>query len=167
MAGKIESILNWGKIELFAMDVDGILTDGSLFVSSDGSESKRFSIIDGMGLALLRESGVKIAWISGRGSEATQRRADELKIPYVVQGELDKVTALRALTEELELSPDQCVYMGDDIIDADAIRWAGIGVTVPEGQFEAIEAANLITNRPGGSGAVREVCNHILAARSQ
>ena len=104
MAGKIESILNWGKIELFAMDVDGILTDGSLFVSSDGSESKRFSIIDGMGLALLRESGVKIAWISGRGSEATQRRADELKIPYVVQGELDKVTALRALTEELELS---------------------------------------------------------------
>lgn len=160
-------LLDWGAVELFAMDVDGILTDGCIYLSSDGTEAKRFSIVDGLGLVRLREARVKLAWISGRGSEATSRRAEELKIEYVVQGEKDKAKALNGLLEQLGMEAKRCVYMGDDCIDAEAIRQAGIGVTVPEAQMEAIQAADFITNRPGGNGAVREVCNHILAARSQ
>jgi len=159
--------LNWEAIELFAMDVDGVLTDGSLYVSSDGSEAKRFSIVDGLGLVMLREAGVKVAWISGRGSEATNRRAEELKIDYVIQGRKDKASALADLLKEMNLGPEQAVYMGDDTIDTEAIELAAIGVAVPEAQPEPLQAANYVTSRPGGNGAVREVCNHILAARSQ
>ena len=156
--------LDWGAIKLFAMDVDGVLTDGGLYVSSDGSESKRFSIIDGLGLARLRQSGIVLAWISGRHSEASAIRAKELQIPHLIQGKLDKLSALKELLAILELQPSQSVYMGDDIIDADAIRYAGIGVAVPEGQHEALAAADYVTQRSGGNGAVREVCNHILDA---
>ena len=159
--------LNWGAIELFAMDVDGVLTDGSLYVSSDGSETKRFSIIDGLGLVMLREAGVKIAWISGRGSDATDRRAEELKVDFVIQGRTDKAKALSSLLKELGLKPEQAAYMGDDTIDTEAIELAAIGVAVPEAQPELLAAANYTTQRAGGNGAVREVCNHILAARSQ
>ncbi len=158
--------LNWGAIELFAMDVDGVLTDGSLLVSSDGSETKRFSIIDGLGLVMLREAGVKIAWISGRGSDATDRRAEELKVDFVIQGRKDKAEALSTLLAEVGLKPEQVAYMGDDIIDTGAIELAAIGVAVPEAQPEPLAAADYVTQRAGGNGAVREVCNHILAARS-
>lgn len=158
--------LPWDRIKLFAMDVDGILTDGSLYVSSSGEEMKRFSIVDGLGLAMLREAGVILAWISGRASEATTHRAVELKIAHLVQGQRDKISALKSLMDELQLVSDEVVYMGDDIIDAPAIAHAGIGVTVPEGQAAAREAADYITERPGGHGAVREICNLILLARS-
>jgi 3-deoxy-D-manno-octulosonate 8-phosphate phosphatase (KDO 8-P phosphatase) len=160
------SQLNWGAIELFAMDVDGILTDGSLYVSSDGAETKRFSIVDGLGLVMLREAGVKIAWISGRASEATTRRAEELKIEYVVQGQKDKATALTSLLEEIGFTADQAAYMGDDIIDTAAIELAGIGIAVPEAQAAPLKAADYVTTRSGGNGAVREICNHILSART-
>ena len=147
------------------MDVDGILTDGTIYVSSDGSESKRFSIIDGLGLAKLRQAGIILAWISGRHSASTTHRAQELKIPHVVQGKLDKITALKDLLAELKLAPEQAVYMGDDIIDTDAIAYAGIGVTVPEAQDEPLAAADYVTVKTGGNGAVREICNHIIKAQ--
>lgn len=156
--------LDWSAIKLFVMDVDGILTDGTVYISSDGSEAKGFSIIDGLGLARLRDAGIILAWISGRHSESTTRRAKELKIPHLVQGKLDKVTGLKDLLEELKLEPRQAVYMGDDVIDVDAIEYAGIGVTVPEAQQEALDAADYVTTRHGGRGAVREVCNHIFQA---
>ncbi len=162
-----KTLLDWSAVELFAMDVDGILTDGCIYLSSDGAEAKRFSIVDGLGLVRLRQAGIKLAWISGRESEATSRRAEELKIEYVVQGEEDKAKALNGLLKELGIDAKRAVYMGDDCIDAEAIRQAGIGVTVPEAQIEAIRAADYITNSTGGNGAVREVCNHILAARTQ
>lgn len=156
--------LDWSAIKLFAMDVDGILTDGCIYVSSDGSETKRFSIIDGLGLVRLREAGIHLAWISGRGSYATNLRAGELKIPYVIQGRKDKETALQELLTELNLKPEQAAYMGDDDIDTAAIAMAGIGITVPEGQDAPLAAADYVTKRSGGNGAVREVCNHILKA---
>lgn len=156
--------LDWKSIKLFAMDVDGILTDGTVSISSDGSESKRFSIVDGLGLAQLRLKGVILAWISGRQSQATTIRAEELKIPHLVQGRLDKIDALKDLLRELQLQPEQAVYMGDDVIDIEAIRYAGIGVTVPEAQEETLAAADFVTSRSGGNGAVREVCNNILKA---
>jgi 3-deoxy-D-manno-octulosonate 8-phosphate phosphatase (KDO 8-P phosphatase) len=157
----------WGRMRLFAMDVDGILTDGTVLISSDGTEAKRFSILDGLGLARLRDAGLPLAWISGRASGATTARATELKIPHLVQGRSDKLTALTELAASLGLTLDQCVYMGDDVIDVPALRAAGIGVSVPGAMREALAAADYVTRRPAGLGAVREVCDHLLAVRGK
>lgn len=147
------------------MDVDGVLTDGTVQISSDGTETKSFSILDGMGLVRLNRAGVAVAWISGRPSEATTRRATELKIPHLIQGRTDKLVALQELAGRLKLEAGQCVYMGDDDIDAPAIAWAGIGVSVPDAMPAAQTAARYVTQRPAGRGAVREICEHILAHR--
>ncbi len=155
----------WAAVRLFAMDVDGILTDGTIHVSSDGVETKTFSILDGMGLVQLRKHGVITAWISGRASGSTSVRAEELKIPHLVQGRTDKITALKELAAELNLTADQIVYMGDDDIDTAAIQWAGIGVSVPDAMPLPFAAADYVTRRPAGKGAVREICEHILAGR--
>jgi len=155
----------WEKIALFAMDVDGILTDGRVIIDSVGGEAKSFSILDGLGLVRLVRSEITVAWISGRASTATTSRATELKIPYLIQGRIDKITALRELADQLNLKPEQCVYMGDDDIDAPALEWAGIGVSVPDAMPAAIAAADYITTRAAGFGAVREICEHILNAK--
>lgn len=156
---------HWASIKLFAMDVDGILTDGTIHTHSDGTESKQFSVLDGMGLTRLIKSGIAVAWISGRHSGATTVRANELRIPHIIQGQTDKLTALKQLAAQLQLPAEQIVYMGDDDIDAAAIRWAGIGVSVPDAMPAAHDAATLITGRRAGFGAVREICEHILAAQ--
>jgi len=155
----------WAGIRLFAMDVDGVLTDGTVQIASDGTESKVFSILDGMGIVRLNRQDIAVAWISGRPSEATTRRAMELKVPHLMQGRTDKLTALQELAARLHLPPSACVYMGDDDIDAPAIAWAGIGVSVPDAMPAALQAARYITSRTAGRGAVREICEHILAPR--
>src|SRR5687768_1203011 len=118
----------WARIQLFAMDVDGVLTDGTVQISSDGSESKAFSILDGHGLRKLARAGIVTAWISGRASGASTRRATELQIPHLVQGRIDKLTALQELAATLGLAAENCAYMGDDDIDAPAMAWAGLGI---------------------------------------
>ena len=157
---------DWARIRLFAMDVDGVLTDGTVSISSDGTESKRFSIIDGLGLILVRASGVDLAWISGRRSGTTTIRAAELRIAHVIQGQHDKLAALESLASDLGIELRDCAYMGDDFIDAPAIAAAGIGISVPTALPEAIAAADYVTRRHAGLGAVREVCDHILKARA-
>jgi 3-deoxy-D-manno-octulosonate 8-phosphate phosphatase (KDO 8-P phosphatase) len=156
----------WARIRLFAMDVDGVLTDGAVFVSSDGTEFKGFSIIDGLGLKQLGASGLELAWISGRQSGSTSVRAAELKIPHVIQGRRDKRAALSELAARLGIALADCAYMGDDVIDAPAIAAAGIGISVPTGMPPARAAAGYITRRLPGRGAVREVCDLLLAARA-
>ena len=155
----------WRRIRLFAMDVDGILTDGTIQVASDGAETKTFGILDGSGLHKLRAAGIATAWISGRASGATTVRANELKIPHLIQGNNDKLAELQKLAAKLNLAPSQIAYMGDDDIDAPAMRWAGIGATVPTAMPPALAAAAIITKRPAGRGAVREICDLILASR--
>lgn len=155
----------WARIRLFAMDVDGILTDGTVQISSDGTETKTFSILDGLGLVRLGRAGLPTAWISGRASGATTVRATELKIPHVIQGRTDKITALQELAAQHGLTAAQCAYMGDDDIDAPALAWAGIGISVPGAMPAALSAADYVTARAAGHGAVREVCEHLLAAR--
>lgn len=164
LKSKLPGPARWSAIRLFAMDVDGILTDGTVLISSDGTEAKRFSILDGLGLARLRDAGLPLAWISGRASGATTARATELKIPHVIQGRIDKLTALTELAASLGLPLSACAYMGDDVIDVPALRAAGIGISVPGAIAEARAAADYITKRPAGVGAVREVCDHLLAA---
>jgi 3-deoxy-D-manno-octulosonate 8-phosphate phosphatase (KDO 8-P phosphatase) len=157
----------WAAIKLFAMDVDGVLTDGTVSISSAGTESKNFSILDGMGIVQLHKAGVAVAWISGRASGATTARATELRIPHLVQGRNDKLVALQDLATQLGLTAKQVCYMGDDFIDAPAIAWAGIGVAPSASMPIALAAADYIPARAAGLGAVREVCEHILANRGQ
>ncbi len=154
----------WAGARLFAMDVDGVLTDGTVLISSDGTEAKVFSILDGMGLKRLELAGIAVAWISGRPSAATTARATELKIPHVIQGRTDKLAALQELAASLGLTAAQCVYMGDDDIDAPAIAWAGVGVAPTGSMPAALAAADYVPARPAGRGAVREVCELVLAA---
>ena len=157
------SAARWARVRLFAMDVDGILTDGTVLISSDGTEAKRFSILDGMGLARLRDAGLPLAWISGRASGATTARATELKIPHLIQGRSDKLAALTELAAQLNLPLSACAYMGDDVIDVAALRAAGLGISVPGAIAEARAAADYITQREAGFGAVREICDLLLA----
>jgi 3-deoxy-D-manno-octulosonate 8-phosphate phosphatase (KDO 8-P phosphatase) len=155
----------WARIRLFAMDVDGILTDGTVRIASDGTETKTFSILDGLGLVRCRDAGIALAWISGRPSPATTARATELRIPHLIQGCTDKLAALRQLAQQLGLEAAQVCYMGDDDVDVAALQWAGISVTVPGAMPAAVAAANVVTNRVAGRGAVREVAEHLLRAR--
>lgn len=159
------SATRWAAIRLFAMDVDGVLTDGTVEIHSDGTESKSFSILDGMGIVRLHKAGVAVAWISGRASGATTARAAELRIPHLVQGRTDKLMALQELTSQLGLGPAQVCYMGDDDIDAPAINWAGIGVAPSGSMTAALKVADLVPQRPAGRGAVREICEQILSHR--
>jgi 3-deoxy-D-manno-octulosonate 8-phosphate phosphatase (KDO 8-P phosphatase) len=156
----------WARIRLFAMDVDGVLTDGTVRISSDGTESKSFSILDGYGIRLLANAGLPVALISGRASEATTARATELAIAHVIQGRIDKLAALQELAIQLGLSAAECAYMGDDVIDVPALEWAGIGIAPPNAMPATLAAAQYVTTRHAGHGAVREVCEHLLAARA-
>lgn len=157
----------WARVRLLALDVDGVLTDGTVQISSGGTEAKSFSILDGMGLVRLAKAGVTVTWISGRPSGATRARAAELKIPHLIEGRTDKLAALQELAAALGLTAAQCAYMGDDDIDAPAIAWAGIGAAPRDAMPAALEAARFIPARPAGRGAVRELCEHLLSARAQ
>ncbi len=157
----------WAAIKLLATDVDGVLTDGSIQVSSNGVETKTFNVLDGLGMVRLLRDDVAVAWISGRASGATTVRAEELRIPHLIQGRIDKHVALADLAAQLGFTAEQCVYLGDDDIDAGALAWAGIGVAVPHAMPAALAAADCVTTRPAGHGAVREVCEQILAHRGQ
>lgn len=147
------------------MDVDGVLTDGSIYVFDDGREAKRFSVLDGLGIVRLHQRGIATAWISGRHSDATAHRAGELKVPHVILGRNDKREALMELAGTLGFSSGEVCYMGDDDIDAGAIEWAGIGVTVEDAMPSAKAVADYTAKRKAGAGAVRDVCERILAAK--
>jgi 3-deoxy-D-manno-octulosonate 8-phosphate phosphatase (KDO 8-P phosphatase) len=156
----------WPRIKLFAMDVDGVLTDGTVSIFSDGTESKSFSIQDGLGLRRLMHAGLHVAWISGRHSEATAVRAAELEISHLFQAAGEKQDSLRLLAEQLDLSPDQVCFMGDDLVDLKAMEWAGVAVAVPNAAPEVLAAADYVAQRTGGSGAVREICDLLLQDRN-
>ena len=158
-------------IRLLAMDVDGVLTDGTLSFDSEGREHKRFHVADGLGLVLMRQIGVEVAWITGRASAIVERRAGELGIRHVVQGVRDKRAALLRLCADMS-PPDglplaAVAYIGDDWNDLSALSIAGAAISVPNGAEEAQAAAHLVTRRAGGHGAVREVCEWILEAKGQ
>ncbi len=154
------------NIELIVMDVDGVLTDGRIIYSADGKETKSFDVRDGYGLALAKMAGLDLAWISGRFSEVTAHRASELGIERVYQGEHDKAPVLRKLAEELEIRLENVVFMGDDVIDIPAMEAAGIGVAVADAHPETLAAADWITACKGGQGAVREVIDLVMRAKT-
>jgi 3-deoxy-D-manno-octulosonate 8-phosphate phosphatase (KDO 8-P phosphatase) len=150
------------KIQLLILDVDGVLTDGGIVVHSDGTESKRFSVLDGHRIKLWQRSGGLTAIISGRETAATTIRAEQLGISFVMQGCLDKLPAFEQLLKNTGLTPEQTAYVGDDLMDIPLVRRAGLGVAVAGAADEVKKYADFITQRTGGDGAVAEVIEHLL-----
>jgi 3-deoxy-D-manno-octulosonate 8-phosphate phosphatase (KDO 8-P phosphatase) len=155
------------RIRLMAFDVDGVLTDGSLYYSDDGVEIKAFSSIDGLGLNLLREAGVKLAIVTGRSVPCVERRAKHLRIDYLFQGAADKRAVLSDLLEESGFSFGEAGFMGDDIIDLRVMTACGFAATTADAHERIKSHACWVSGRPGGRGAVREVCEFILDAQGK
>lgn len=153
------------QLKLMAFDVDGVMTDGSLHYTADGEKTKVFNSLDGHGLKQLANSGVVLAIITGRNSPMVAKRAADLGIEQVIQGREDKGVALADLAAQFGFSADECGYMGDDEPDVSALIWAGLAFSVANGHRTAKDAAAYVTERRGGQGAVREVCDSLLAAR--
>jgi 3-deoxy-D-manno-octulosonate 8-phosphate phosphatase (KDO 8-P phosphatase) len=154
------------KVRLFLCDVDGILTDASIYM--DGNvETKRFHIPDGLGLRLLQREGIKVGWVSARPSGATTQRAQDLKIDFLHQSDMLKVAAVEKILAETKVSWEEIVYMGDDIVDLGVLKRAGLAVTVPHAISECQSMAHYVTEAPGGDGAVREVVEMILKAQGK
>jgi 3-deoxy-D-manno-octulosonate 8-phosphate phosphatase (KDO 8-P phosphatase) len=153
------------SVRLIAFDVDGVMTDGGLLLSDSGEETKCFNSLDGHGLKMLKASGVELAIITGRVSHCVALRAKNLGIPHLYQGVENKLAALRALLEKLALAPGQAAFMGDDVVDLPAMGLAGLALSVPDAPQIVRDRAHYVTLRAGGRGAVREVCELLMAAQ--
>ena len=153
------------KIKLMIFDVDGVLTDGALRYGAEGELIKTFNVLDGHGIKLLQQFGVKAAIISARQSAIVARRAADLGIKIVLQGEGEKRIAFENTIAELALSPQQCGFMGDDVIDLPVMTRVGFAASVPKGHAEVLTRAHYVAQVFGGHGAVREVCDFILRAQ--
>lgn len=152
-------------VRLAIFDVDGIMTDGSLYLSDDGQEMKAFYSLDGHGLKMLRRSGVELALITGRTSKVVLHRAANLGISHIYQGIEEKAEAFHHLIEQLNTPPEQCAYMGDDVVDLPVLRRCGLAITVPDAPPLVKQHAHYVTKLTGGRGAVREVCEMIMQAQ--
>ncbi len=153
------------RVRLAAFDVDGVLTDGRLAYLADGSEAKSFHVHDGLGLTLLRRAGIEVAWITARTSQAVTRRATELGIDHLHQGETDKLARLRAIADRHDLGLDRVAYMGDDLPDLACLAHAGFAIAPANAHPWIRDRVHWRTRLAGGEGAVREACDLILAAR--
>ncbi len=156
------------RVKLFLCDVDGVLTDGSIFIGGE-REIKRFNIRDGLGLVLARRAGLKIGWVSARPSEATRVRAEELKIHFLVQqgDKLSKSGAIDNLLAAEKMNWEDVCFVGDDVVDLGPLTRAGVGVAVADARPEALAAADFVTQADGGRGAVREIVEMILQAQKK
>lgn len=153
---------NLADIQMLVLDVDGVLTDGTIAIGADGSESKFFSALDGHAIRMWQRAGLKVAFLSGRPSEPTRYRAAQLEIDYIFQDCHDKLPVLEQLLGQAGLSRDQVAYIGDDLPDLSLIRYVGFGVAVANAVDEVKQHADFVTTRRGGNGAVREVIEYIL-----
>ena len=153
------------RIRLVAFDVDGVLTDGRFYLTNEGLESKAFFTQDGYGIRRLLQAGIAVAVISGRRSAAVDQRMAELDVDHVRQGCTDKIVAFNELIAELGLSDADCAYVGDDIPDLPLLRQVGFSVAVANAVKDVRDECDYITSARGGFGAVREVCELVLAAQ--
>jgi len=160
------ALLKAQNVRLLLLDVDGVMTDGRLFYSHDGKESKMFNTQDGFGLRLIRESGIETGVITARRSEVVARRAEELQMRYIYQGAKSKLEAYNDIMEQSGLKPFEIGYMGDDWLDLVLIRRVGFSAAPANAVNEVKEIVHYVTDRTGGLGAVREVCNLLLESRN-
>ncbi|KAA0444687.1 MAG: 3-deoxy-manno-octulosonate-8-phosphatase KdsC [Candidatus Thioglobus sp.] len=155
------------KIKLIIFDVDGVLTDGGLYFSADGSEQKRFNSLDGQGIKMLRQCGIEPAVISARSCMSVEHRMKNLNIKHFYQGQSDKLLAFNELISKLKLSADEVAYVGDDVLDLPVMSRVGLAVAVANAHDLVKQRADFITKKTGGNGAVREVCDFILQAQDK
>jgi 3-deoxy-D-manno-octulosonate 8-phosphate phosphatase (KDO 8-P phosphatase) len=153
------------RIRLLSCDVDGVLTDGRIYVDDHGHEFKAFSALDGVAVHLLARAGIVVAWITGSAAPAVAHRAQQLRIPHLVLDAHDKLTPWEKLRAELGFAPEQCAHIGDDLPDVPVLAACGLAVTVPHAPAAVRAHAHYVTTREGGSGAVRELADLLLAAQ--
>lgn len=156
-----------GRVRLLVLDVDGVLTDGRLYYGARGEALKVFHVRDGLGVKLIAAAGITVAVITGRRSSMTARRCRELGVKHLTQGVEDKLAAFERLRRRLRLSSEVCACVGDDLPDVPLMREVGLSFAVADAHPQARGAAHLVTQLPGGGGAVREVCDYLLEARRQ
>ena len=154
-------------LQALVLDVDGILSDGFVTLTNSGDEIKSFDIRDGLGMKLVQQAGMKVIIITGRKSQIVEKRMSDLGVDLLFQGREDKGVALREACTQLDILPEDCVYMGDDWPDLSAFALAGMKITVPNGHVELRRRADLVTVAHGGRGAVREVCDMLLHAKGE
>lgn len=154
-------------IALVIFDVDGVLTDGRIYLTETGNELKIFHTQDGVGLKALRQAGIEVAIISGRYSKQTEQRMQELDITHVYQGQADKQAAFNELVKQFALTPEQVAYVGDDLPDLTIMQQVGFPIAVANAVPAVKAVAKFITERKGGDGAAREACDAILAMQAR
>lgn len=155
------------NVRLMAFDVDGVMTDGSIYYTDEGTELKAFNALDGAGLKMLEKAGITVAIITGRKAPCVELRARNLGIPCLHQGVHDKAACLNGMLAELGLTADQAGYMGDDVMDLAVMGLCGFSAAPANGHDSVLQRAALVTRKSGGHGAVREVCDFILAAQGK
>jgi 3-deoxy-D-manno-octulosonate 8-phosphate phosphatase (KDO 8-P phosphatase) len=155
-----------GSIRLLSLDVDGVLTDGGLYYTDDGHQLRKFNVKDGMGIKRARDAGVEVAIISAGVAPSVQKRGEVLGLKYVFTGVKDKLETLKGICRELEIGLDQVAHVGDDLNDLPVLEAVGFPVAVADAIDETRQAAVFVTERVGGAGAVRELCDLIVAARA-
>jgi len=154
-------------VRLLVLDVDGVLTDGSIHLDDQGVETKCFHVRDGQGIKLWLHAGHHLAMITGRAGQAVQHRARELNIKHLVQGAGDKREALQQLMDQLNVTAEQTAVIGDDLPDVPMLEMCGYPIAVSDAVPEVCRMARFITSRPGGRGAVREAIEHLLKRQSR
>ena len=154
------------SIRLVIFDVDGVLTDGSIFIGDDGEEYKAFFSRDGLGMAMLQKTGVKIGIITGRTSQVVLHRMQSLGIEHIFQGQSDKIPAFEQLCRDLDIDPKHVAYVGDDIVDLPVMRQVGLAVSVGDAHPLVVKHSHWQTHSGGGRGAAREVCELIMEAQN-
>lgn len=150
------------KIKLLILDVDGVMTDGGLTLGDDGQEYKTFHAHDGLGMKLLKASGVNIAIITGRTSNVVKKRAESTGVAHFYQGAEDKLTAFYDLIKTTNLPAEACAFMGDDVVDLPPMLQCGLSLAVPDAPDLVLQNAHYVTQKAGGRGAVREVCELLM-----
>lgn len=153
-------------LRLIAFDVDGVFTDGRFYLSDDGIETKAFHTQDGFGVRRLLDAGITVAVISGRRSGAVEKRMAELGVTHVILGCKDKVAAMRDLAGSLGVGLEHCAFVGDDVPDLELLGQVGLPIAVANAVAAVQERCDYVTRRAGGAGAVREICDLVLAATS-
>jgi 3-deoxy-D-manno-octulosonate 8-phosphate phosphatase (KDO 8-P phosphatase) len=163
----VDLIARARRVRLLTCDVDGVLTDGRIYVAEDGREIKAYSCLDGLGMKWLERSGVAVAWITGSTAPAVVQRAAMLGIERVFQGAEDKLAVWERLRAELRVEPGECAHIGDDFPDLAVMVRCGLGATVPRAPEPLQRRAHYVTRTEGGKGAVRELAELILAAQGK
>ena len=155
------------KVRLMAFDVDGVMTDGTIYYTDEGVELKGFNALDGAGMKMLERAGIVVAIITGRKARCVELRAQNLGIARLHQGIHDKAACMQAMLDELGLAPENAGYMGDDVMDLPLMAMSGFSAAPADAHPSAQQQATLVTKKGGGRGAVRETCDFILAAQGK